>query len=113
VSEPRYNMDPNSGGVKADAGKAHGWLYLPTIALSEVAQVLDYGANKYGTGNWRKGMPWSRSYGAALRHLTAWAAGETTDPETGFNHLSHAIANLMFLREFAAIHKDGDDRYKD
>jgi hypothetical protein len=104
-------MDASKGGIKLDEGKAHGWIYLPAGALAEVAQVLDYGAQKYSPGNWRGGMPWSRCYNGAMRHLTAWANGETFDPETGFNHVSHAIANLMFLREYAVIFPSGDDRY--
>lgn len=86
---------------------------VPSTFIEEVAQVMTYGAKKYEANNWRKGLPWMRTYGAALRHMYAWARGETQDPESGFNHLAHAVCNLMFLMEYQKTHKDMDDRYAD
>lgn len=83
---------------------------LPVIPLIGVGKVLTFGAHKYGARNWEKGLDWSRCYGAALRHLFAWWSGETNDPETGYNHLDHALCELMFLREFAETHPELDDR---
>lgn len=83
---------------------------LPVIPLIGVGKVLTFGAHKYGARNWEKGLDWSRCYGAALRHLLAWWGGETSDPETGYNHLDHALCELMFLREFAETHPELDDR---
>lgn len=83
---------------------------LPVIPLIGVGRVLTYGAKKYSERNWEKGLDWSRCYGAALRHLFAWWGGETNDPETGYNHLDHALCELMFLREFAETHPELDDR---
>lgn len=106
-----------SGGLKYDQGKPRMEL-LSTLAVVELSKVLSYGAKKYttetdsGDHNWRKGMKWSRLAGAALRHIFAWLAGETVDPETGINHLAHAMCCLMFLLEYQEIHKALDDRYK-
>lgn len=41
-----------------------------------------------------------RYYNAAMRHLTSWWEGEKKDPETGENHLSHAVCCLLFLLWF-------------
>jgi hypothetical protein len=42
--------------------------------------------------------------------LFAWWNGELYDRETGYNHLAHAICELMFLLEFDETHPEKDDR---
>jgi hypothetical protein len=84
-------------GRKDDHGKPRLDL-IPTEAIFEIGKVLGYGASKYGDKNWplvedgRK-----RFYGSALRHLVAWFGGEQLDKESGLNHLSHALTNIIFL----------------
>lgn len=86
-------------GKKFDSGKTQYHL-MPLTALEQTNRVLMHGANKYGANNWQhvKGAE-ERYYNAALRHMFAWQAGEKADPESGINHLAHAICSLMFLIE--------------
>ena len=85
----------------------------PIAAMrTEVARVLEFGANKYAAHNWRKGMSWSRLVGSALRHLEAYGRGEIADPETGYSHLGHLGCNLMFLITYQREGLGTDDRYK-
>jgi len=101
------------GGVKHDSDKPQMNL-LPPLALEEVAQILTFGAKKYGSHNWRGGMKWSRLTAATLRHLFAFIRGEDLDPESGRSHIAHAACNLMFLLEFIKLKEYSrfDDRYK-
>ena len=85
---------------------------LSTEAMNQTAAVLAFGAQKYAEHNWRKGFAWSRPLSAAMRHITAFNAGEDTDPESGLSHLAHAACCIMFLLEFEKTHQDLDDRYK-
>lgn len=85
---------------------------LSSAAILELAKVLDFGAKKYAEHNWRKGFTLNRPYSAAMRHMLAWNAGETTDPESGLNHLAHAMCNLMFLLELQQTRPELDNRYK-
>lgn len=85
---------------------------LPTESLFRIAEVLAFGAKKYGAHNWRAGLHFSRVYGAALRHLLSWGNGEDKDPETGLSHLAHAGACVLFLLEYIKTHSELDDRYK-
>lgn len=85
---------------------------LSTEAMNQTAAVLAFGADKYAAHNWRKGFAWSRPLSAALRHITAFNAGEDKDPESGLSHLAHAACCIMFLLEFEKTHKELDDRYK-
>ena len=98
-------------GTKFDSGKPRMEL-LPQKALLEIAQVLTFGSKKYEAWNWAKGMSWTRLIGAALRHIAAWSVGETKDPETGLNHLSHAACDLLFLLEYQHFRQEFDNRYK-
>lgn len=88
---------------------------IPTIALKGVAAVLTLGAKKHGDEggepNWIRGLSFASHYGAALRHMNAWYAGEEHDEE-GFHHLAGAAANLMILHDMAVRHAgtDFDDR---
>jgi len=102
---------PEVGGTKYDQEKPHMDL-LSREALIQTAQVLTFGAKKYTSHNWRKGIAWSRVLGAAMRHLTAFNDGEDKDPETGLSHLAHLGCCVMFLLEYEKTHKELDDRYK-
>lgn len=80
-------------------------------ALEEIANVMAFGAQKYGEHNWRKGMKWSRLIAGALRHLFTWASGEDKDPESGLSHLAHLGCCVMFLLEYERFQMGEDDRY--
>jgi len=97
-------------GVKFDTGKPPLGL-IPRQALIAEAQVLAFGATKYGRDNWRGGMDWSRLTDAALRHLTAFIDGEDVDPETGISHLAHARCCMGFLLAYAELGLGRDDRH--
>ena len=96
-------------GRKNDIGKARHDLIPPELP-DAVAQVLAFGANKYGERNWEKGMKWGRPYAALMRHMWAWWRGEKADPETGMSHLWHASCCLAFLVAFEARKTGVDDR---
>jgi hypothetical protein len=97
--------------LKFDGGKLPLHL-LSTEAMNQTAAVLAFGAQKYAEHNWRNGFAWSRPLSAAMRHITAFNAGEDTDPESGLSHLAHAACCIMFLLEFEKTHQHLDDRYK-
>lgn len=98
-------------GVKADQGKEQ-WNLLPIQYLRGAVRVLMKGAAKYSPHNWRKGMPWSQPYNAAVRHLDAWMAGQDCDPETGEHHLDHAMCCILFARAYTLERPELDDRFK-
>lgn len=89
-------MNPHSEGMKFDQGKIR-WDLLSPEFLEGTAQVLTFGAKKYGDRNWELGMDWNRPFGALMRHLWAWWRGEDYDIESGLHHLDHAACNLLFL----------------
>jgi hypothetical protein len=84
-------------GIKFDSQKPR-WSLLPSGTISEVIDVLEYGAVKYAPDNW-KYVPdlHNRYYDALMRHIEAWWSGEKADPETGRSHLAHAACCILFL----------------
>ena len=81
---------------------------LPTDSLWELAEHYGKGAEKYvsadtGLDNWRLGYEWSKSFGAALRHLVAALGGEDVDPDSGSKHVIavawHMLAIAHWMNE--------------
>jgi len=100
--------------MKFDEGKAPLAL-IPPEALLEIAEVFGFGAEKYGTNNWRDdGYKTSklRTYSSIQRHLNAWLSGKDLDKESGKSHLSHAVTQLIILMIHCIDHPELDDRYK-
>ena len=94
------------GAAKHDAGKlpiGRGFMdYFPN-AIEGIAEVSQFGYDKYGAwGGWRD-VPdaYGRYKDALMRHLTAAAAGEMADPESGLQHLAHAAWNILALIELS------------
>jgi hypothetical protein len=107
-------------GNKYDHDKAPFHL-IPPEALYALCSILKYGAHKYEERNWEAGMKWSRLFSASMRHMWCWWAGSeerTThnfafgplDDETGFSHLWHALACLVFLVTYEERVVGEDDR---
>jgi hypothetical protein len=106
VAFPRGIGIQSAGGVKYDNDKPQ-WSLLPFKALGQVVEVLTYGAKKYAPDNWKKVPNAKQRYiDAGFRHLTAYAAGEKLDNETGKSHIAHAICCLLYLLAFEI----GEDR---
>ena len=69
--------------------------------ITEIAEILQLGKEKYGPNNWKQlANPEYRYFAAAMRHLILWRQGEMVDAESGKSHLAHAACNLMFLSYF-------------
>lgn len=90
------NISPDTG-KKFDQGKPRFSL-VPNQAMSEVVDVLTFGASKYGDHNWKQipGLQ-NRYYDALQRHLSAFRDGHTLDDESGKHHLAHAACCVLFM----------------
>lgn len=96
-------------GQKFDTEKPRLDLVPPRAVLA-IAEVLTFGAGKYGDRNWEQGIKHGRLYAAAQRHLLAYQSGEDLDPESGLPHIAHAACNLAMLTELTTTRPDLDDR---
>ena len=107
----RDEVTAPKSAVKHDETKARYDLIPPEIEEA-IAQVLTFGASKYGDRNWELGTDWGRVYAAQRRHMAAWWSGEDKDPETGMSHTWHAAGCIAFLVAYEARGAGNDDRSK-
>ena len=95
----KSSQTASSGGRKFDGDKLQYGL-VPPLALKSMVEILTYGAQKYEPNNWKLVPDAKRRYfDAAMRHMWLWLEGEQIDPETGKNHLAHALCNIAILYE--------------
>lgn len=100
-------------GDRYNEGKPKLSLILEArAALTGLARILERGMQKYSRGNWRRGLVQTEVADSALRHLTAYLAGEELCPESGQPHVDHFLCNALFLSEMYHTRPDLDDRVK-
>lgn len=98
-------------GVKFDEGKPRIEL-CPSGALIGEAFGMTGGALKYDAFNWAEGLSYSRTLGAAFRHMILFNLGEDIDDDSGMPHLWHALCELGMLNDTTLLHPELDDRHK-
>lgn len=95
--------DTSSGKLRYDL--------IPPFLLAEFAQHYTTGAEKYSDRNWEKGQPLTRIYASLMRHIQAWANGQTDE-----NHLMAVAWNAFAIRfteegiKNGTLPKELDDR---
>lgn len=68
---------------------------IPVGPLKRLADLYARGAIKYGENNYERGIPLRRVYASLLRHVYAWAMGNTDE-----DHLAAVAWNAMALMHF-------------
>lgn len=108
VSQEVRIVNAETGGAKGR--KPQRMELVPWQAVAVVSEVYGFGASKYDDHNWLRGYQWSLSFGALMRHLSAWWSGEDTDPESGLSHMAHAGFHVLALLTFEQRFPSLDDR---
>jgi hypothetical protein len=93
--------DQHDPGAKVDAGKPRMGLVLGAFskALTLVAEIGTFGAEKYTDNGWRDVPDGPNRYmDAALRHIFQ-SFTEYLDTESGKPHVAHAAWNLLAIIE--------------
>ena len=100
----------NDQTIKADAGKARLSLVQWQIAF-DIAEVREYGCEKYGDPNNWKSVELDRYICAMLRHTLAFVRDPFgVDEESGIEHYKHAECNWSFISEMMAENKTNERR---
>lgn len=94
IRAPIPDMSPNApisdeeGVLQSKLG--HRFDLINPAAIFNLAEILDYGARKYGPTNWYASTV-ETNLNHALAHIYAYLAGDTQD-----DHLGHAACRLHF-----------------
>ena len=84
----------NTGAVRDTNENKGDFSQLPYYTLLQLAKHYEAGGKKYQKNNWRKGIPISRYFDSAQRHLAKYAMGF----EDEF-HIRAALWNIASLME--------------
>lgn len=104
----------SSTGAKKDSIGAHNkprLSLIPKSALWALGGALTHGEVRYGTNNWRKGLPVTFLCDSAIRHILQFLDGENIDKQSQNPHLGNAMANLSMAIEMIESIPEMDDRY--
>jgi hypothetical protein len=97
--KPIVPANERGTGLKFDIGKPRMSL-LPPLAITEMANVMTFGAQKYAAHSWKDVENAQERYlDALLRHAIAYVAGERIDPESGKPTMAHIMCDAAFLIE--------------
>ena len=101
-----------SQGIRENKGKLK-WSLVSFKSLEPLVEVLMFGAKKYDTFNWTRGLKYTEVCESLQRHLYSFLQGEDYDKESKLKHVGHILCNAMFLSYMVLFRKDMDDRFKD
>lgn len=113
-----FEVERDTAPVDTNPKKQYGLASIPLNLWSPLASAygalgLYNGSLKYGAGNFCNTPVEASIYiAAAMRHLSAWAAGEEFDPADGVPNLGGVLANIAILLESRAAGKLIDDRVR-
>ncbi|KKN84442.1 hypothetical protein LCGC14_0289040 [marine sediment metagenome] len=93
---PGAHREEAKSGFKFDSEKLRFDL-IPPYALEQLAKVYTHGAAKYGDVNYLRGMTYRRILAALMRHVEAYRAGESIDPDSGLPHMAHVAWQAFTL----------------
>lgn len=83
---------------------------LDPLFVEGTARVAQFGEQKYGKSNWKKGLTQTRIINAMRRHLAQIEKGEDIDDESGFHHAYHIAWGCQVL---AYQHRNGQSHLDD
>lgn len=83
---------------------------IDPASLLELGAVAGFGAGKYLRYNALRGINWSLSFDAMMRHALLFWSGEDNDEESGLPHAAHIAWHALLLQSLMRHHRELDDR---
>ena len=108
VEKDPHGLDQHAPGSKLDNGKQLASVLLDfSRALSKVADIGTFGAQKYTRRGWEAVPNGEERYtDAMIRHLLKHGQGEEFDPDHGIEHLAAVIWNACAALELKLRRKE-------
>ena len=97
-------------GARRDERKGKGrYDLIPHEPLRRLAIQYELGAEKYGDDNWQKGMPMSRMFDSALRHLWNWRMRQFEGIPCDEDELAAVLFNVMAMMHYELYNPELND----
>lgn len=105
--ERQYNPEYCEKCGKDDASKPI-LSRVPSAGIYYIAEARAYGCKKYPEDSW-KAIDAQRHFEAALRHIEKMRNNyKAVDPESGLEHIKHALCDLAFVAARMEEEKDAE-----
>lgn len=90
------------------------WHNFPLFLVRPMIEVAHFGATKYDSFNFLKGLKVSNCQNSMMRHLDKFfdPTQPDYDEESGKHHLAHVAWNALVCLYMATQREGLDDRYK-
>ena len=105
-------IDAEVGGTREALGVPY-MRFLPLEALAAAAASFEYGAKKYESRNWEKGLPWQQMIDSLKRHIDDFERGidhDDAEDGSGLHQVCMIMASAMMLSASVIRGIGKDDR---
>jgi hypothetical protein len=93
--DPNKVVDFTTGASRSSNEDKGRYDLIPVGPVRRIAIKYQQGAKNHGDRNWEKGMPFSRLFDSAKRHLDQYLSGDRTE-----DHLAAAAWNIFAVMHF-------------
>lgn len=99
-------------GLRYNNGKTK-WSLMDFDTLEGALKVFEFGTEKYGVDNWKKGLKTTEICESLMRHLVSYLNCDDIDKETNLPHVDHILCNAIMLAYTNKFNKEFDTRRLD
>lgn len=89
------------------------WSLIDFDTLEGALKVFEFGKEKYGIDNWKKGLLTTEICESLMRHLVSYLNSDDLDKETNLPHVDHILCNAIMLAYTQHFNNKFDDRRLD
>ena len=107
-----FKLVEEEQGLRYNDGKPK-WSLIDFDTLEGALKVFEFGKEKYGVDNWKKGLLTTEICESLMRHLVSYLNSNDLDKETNLPHVDHILCNAIMLAYTQRFNNKFDDRRLD
>lgn len=107
-----FKLVKKEQGLRYNDGKPK-WSLIDFDTLEGALKVFEFGKEKYGVDNWKKGLLTTEICESLMRHLVSYLNSDDLDKETNLPHVDHILCNAIMLAYTQRFNNKFDNRRLD